>query len=73
MFFAARRTLMQNWIIPFDQRKTCSVTEACAAVPCGRTHLYKLIRAGLVQAEKFGGKTVIVIASLPGFRKPEAA
>jgi hypothetical protein len=59
--------------IPFKDRQTCSVREACAAVPCGRTHLWKMIRAGLVQSEKFGGRTLIVIASLPGFRKREAA
>lgn len=49
-----------------NERLTCTVKEACAAVPCGRTHLYKMIRAGLVQVEKFGAKTLIIIASLPG-------
>ena len=58
--------------IPFGERKTCSVKEACAAVPCGRTHLYKMIRAGLIQAEKFGSKTLIVIASLPGGNRKAA-
>jgi hypothetical protein len=29
--------------------------------------------AGRVQAEKFGNKTLIVIASLPGASKPKAA
>jgi hypothetical protein len=50
-------------------RLTCTVKEACAAVPCGRTHLYKMIRAGLVQHEKYCAKTLIVIASMP--RAPE--
>jgi hypothetical protein len=62
-----------SYSIPFNERRTCTVREACAAIPCGRTHLYAMIRAGLVQAEKFGDRTLIVISSLPGFRKPEAA
>jgi hypothetical protein len=32
-----------------------------------------MIRAGLVQHEKFGAKTLIVIASLPGASEQEAA
>jgi excisionase family DNA binding protein len=59
--------------IRFDERQTCTVKEACAAVPCGRTHLYKMIRAGLIQAEKFGSKTLVVIASLPGSTSRKAA
>jgi excisionase family DNA binding protein len=57
---------MSHQSIPFHERRTCTVKEACAVIPCGRTHLYAMIRAGLVQAEKFGSKTLIVIASLPG-------
>lgn len=62
-----------NKSIPFNERLTCTVKEACAVIPCGRTHLYVMIRAGLIKAEKFGDRTLIVISSLPGFRKPETA
>jgi excisionase family DNA binding protein len=64
---------MKSPSVPFDERLTCTVREACAAVPCGRTHLYKMLRAGLIQAEKFGSKTLVVIASLPGSTSRKAA
>jgi excisionase family DNA binding protein len=57
----------------FNELLTCTVKEACTAVPCGRTHLYKMIHGGLVRAEKFGNKTLVVIASLPGASGREAA
>ena len=52
--------------IDLKNRLTLTVPEACAIIPCGRTHLYRMLAAGLVRAEKFGSKTLIVVASLPG-------
>jgi hypothetical protein len=63
---------MQAKNIPIWERRTCSVNEACSAIPCGRTHLYKMIRAGLIKVEKFGDRTLVIVASLPG-AKQEAA
>ena len=60
---------MQGKSIPISERKTCSVREACAAIPCGRTHLYKMIRAGLIQAVKFGHRTLVIVSSLPGVKE----
>ena len=64
---------MQDKTIPMWERRTCSIREACAAIPCGRTHLYKMIRAGLIKIEKFGDRTLVIVASLPGASKQEAA
>jgi excisionase family DNA binding protein len=58
--------------IPFYQRQTCTVKEACAAIPCGRTHLYRMIQAGRIKVEKLGSKTLIVISSLPGSSRKAA-
>jgi hypothetical protein len=63
---------MRNANIPLSERRTCSVNEACNAIPCGRTHLYKMISAGLIKVEKFGDRTLVIVASLPG-AKQEAA
>jgi excisionase family DNA binding protein len=64
---------MQVQNTPIRERLTCSINEACAAIPCGRTHLYKMIRAGLIKAEKFGDRTLVIVASLPGASEQEAA
>jgi hypothetical protein len=32
-----------------------------------------MIRAGLIQTEKFGSRTLVIVASLPGASKQEAA
>jgi hypothetical protein len=49
-----------------------TVKDACAAVGCKVTKLYELVGAGLLDARKIGGRTVIVgdslrryVASLP--------
>jgi excisionase family DNA binding protein len=52
--------------IDLKNRLTLTVREACQVIPCGRTHLYRMIGAGLIRAEKLGSKTLIVVASLPG-------
>jgi hypothetical protein len=62
-----------NHPIPFDQRKTCSTAEARAVIPCGKTKFHQLVNQGVIKTEKLGSKTLVIIASLPGFRKPEAA
>jgi excisionase family DNA binding protein len=52
--------------IDLKNRLTLTVTEACAIIPCSRTFLYRMLAAGLIRAEKLGGKTLILVASLPG-------
>jgi excisionase family DNA binding protein len=59
--------------IDLKNRLTLTVREACQVIPCGRTHLYKMIRADLIRAEKLGSKTLIVVASLPGASAGEVA
>jgi excisionase family DNA binding protein len=52
--------------IDLNNRLTLTVREACQIIPCGRTHLYRMLSAGLIRAEKLGSKTLIIVASLPG-------
>jgi excisionase family DNA binding protein len=50
--------------VPFSERPTCSVSEACAATSLGRSYLYELIAAGKVRKIKLGKKTLIDVRTL---------
>jgi excisionase family DNA binding protein len=50
--------------IPFRERISCTVAEACDATGIGRTKLYELIRLKQVAAKKIGRRTVILIPTL---------
>jgi excisionase family DNA binding protein len=50
--------------VPFDQRLTCSVLEACQAIGVGRTTLYELIGSGKLRTTTIGRRRLVVVASL---------
>jgi excisionase family DNA binding protein len=50
--------------IPFAQRPTCSIAEACSAAGFGRTKLYELIDGGAVKAVKIGRRRLVQVPSL---------
>jgi excisionase family DNA binding protein len=50
--------------IPFRDRLSCTISEACAATGLGRTKLYEAISAGRVQTSKVGTRTLIIVESL---------
>jgi hypothetical protein len=54
-------------IIPFNQRATCSVPEALAAIPASRSLFYKMVRRGRIKTIKVGAATRVLVKSLPGF------
>jgi len=58
--------------IPFRERLSCTIPEACAATGLGRTKLYEQIGAGRVQTRKFGTRTLIVVESLVALIDPGA-
>jgi hypothetical protein len=58
--------------IPFRERLSCTIPEACAATGLGRTKLYEEIGAGRVQTRKFGTRTLIVVDSLVALIDPGA-
>jgi hypothetical protein len=59
--------------IPFRERLSCTIPEACAATGLGRTKLYEQIGAGRVQTRKFGTRTLIVVESLVALIDPASA
>jgi len=64
--------------LPFAERLTCTVSQACAATGLGRTKLYELIAAGSLQSTMIGRRRLIDVRSLSRifcrqdpFRSPE--
>jgi hypothetical protein len=56
--------------IPFRERLSCTIPEACAATGLGRSKMYEEIGAGRVQVRKFGTRTLIVVDSLVALINP---
>lgn len=50
--------------IRFEERPTCTVKEACAAVGLGKTKLHELIGGGAVQSVKVGRRRLVNVPSL---------
>jgi excisionase family DNA binding protein len=50
--------------IPFDQRPTCTIPEACQAMGLGRTKLYELIGHGKLRTMTIGRRRLVVVPSL---------
>jgi hypothetical protein len=57
--------------IPFRQRLSCTIPEACAATGLGRTKMYEEIGAGRIRTRKFGTRTLVVVDSLVALIGPD--
>ncbi len=55
--------------IPFSQRLTCTVPEACEVSGLGRTKLYELIGKGRLDTRTIGRRRLVVVSSLTGLLK----
>jgi excisionase family DNA binding protein len=53
--------------IPFSERPTCSIAEACNAAGFGRTKLYELMDDGAVETTKIGRRRLVRVPSLLRF------
>lgn len=51
-------------LVPFSERPTCSIAEACQAAGFGRTKLYELMDEGQVQTVKIGRRRLVCVPSL---------
>ena len=58
------RQVATNKRIPFGQRPTCTIAEACDAVGLGRTKLYELIGRGHLDTITIGRRRLVHIPSL---------
>lgn len=50
--------------IPFSERLTCTIDDACAVTGLGRTKLYELIKCERVATTKVGARTLVHVNSL---------
>jgi excisionase family DNA binding protein len=50
--------------VPFAERLTCTIAEACEAVGLGRTKLYELIDEGRLASITIGRRRLVVVRSL---------
>lgn len=50
--------------IPFAQRLSCTIAEACGATGLGRTKLYELIGAGSLETTLIGRRRLVSVKSL---------
>ena len=50
--------------IPFSQRLSCTVDEACEATSLGRTKLYELIGAGQLATITVGRRRLVIVRGL---------
>jgi len=59
--------------IPFAQRLTCTIAEACAATGLGRTKLYELIGAGDIATTTIGRRRLVLVRSLQCLLDPNTS
>jgi len=57
--------------VPFAQRLSCTIAEACAATGLGRTKLYELIGAGSVNTTLVGRRRLVSVKSLSQLIAPD--
>lgn len=50
--------------VPFVQRPTCTIAEACSATGLGKTKLYELIGQGQIDTTTIGRRRLVRVSSL---------
>jgi excisionase family DNA binding protein len=58
-------------IIPFAERVTCTIADACEATGLGRTKLYELIGEGALHTTTIGRRRLVLVSSLLRLLRPE--
>jgi len=67
----ARSAMAPPGAIPFAQRLSCTVAEACEATGLGRTKLYELIGEGQLHTTTIGRRRLVMVHSLCALLEPE--
>jgi excisionase family DNA binding protein len=50
--------------VPFPDRLTCTIAEACEATGLGRTKVYELIGEGSIETTRVGRRRLVFVRSL---------
>ena len=59
--------------VPFAQKLTCTINEACEMTGLGRTKLYELIGDGHLATTTVGRRRLVVVRSLLSLLEPNAS
>lgn len=51
-------------VIPFQERITCTITEACQAIGLGKTKVYDLIANGQLKTTMIGRRRLVMVSSI---------
>ena len=57
--------------VPFQERPTCSIQEACEASGIGRTKIYEALADGRLDSVKLDSRRLIVVPSLLKLLSPK--
>lgn len=58
------KPLPRGSVVPFHDRITCTVPEACQAIGLGRSKLYELIAEGQLRTTTIGRRRLVLVNSL---------
>jgi|GEM_PF-1076612 hypothetical protein len=58
-------------VIPFAERVTCTIADACGATGLGRTKLYELIGEGALHTTTIGRRRLVLVSSLLRLLRPD--
>jgi excisionase family DNA binding protein len=61
---SSAREAVRSQTVPFAQKLTCTVNEACEMTGLGRTKLYELIGDGHLATTTVGRRRLVVVRSL---------
>jgi excisionase family DNA binding protein len=61
---APHRLVVAPHTIPFGERPTCTIAEACEATGLGRSKLYELIGEGRIDTTTIGRRRLVRVPSL---------
>jgi excisionase family DNA binding protein len=64
---------MGSKAVPFTQRLTCTINEACEVTGLGRTKLYELIGDGHLATTSVGRRRLVVVRSLLSLLAPNTS
>ena len=67
----SKRVPKSSGEIPFMQRPTCTIQEACKAAGMGRTKFYELINGGELKTVSVGRRRLVQVPSLLKFLQIE--
>jgi len=59
--------------VPFAQKLTCTINEACEVTGLGRTKLYELIRDGKLATTTVGRRRLVMVRSLLSLLEPNTS